>query len=840
MSLVAHPVNETVVDGSTYGSHIRTPQPNSDATLGPVLWVPYNEPQVQSDFWNLWRTGFLDNLWIEVIDEPYPNGVMGKHVVFHIEERPRVKVVDYMPSRGDKLKIEITKIEQMMTERNVQIRIDSFIDQSVVRRVKGIITELYAEKGYADATVTTSVTELPTGPKLVQLTFTVDEGPKVKVGEVVFEGNKAFTDGKLRGKMKDNKPGGFLGFITGTGTYQPAKMADDAEKVNEFYQNEGYARAVIGAHQIETIRDTRDGKTRFIRLRIPVDEGVRYKLGAFNIADNTMVKAEFLRPLFKIQTGDFYSAKPIRKGLQEAQKVYGTGGFYQFNPRVEACPRGFDCVTLEPIPDQEKPSIIDVTVRMVEGKQFFVNRVTFVGNTTTRDNVVRREMRVFEGGVFNSNALTDSIKRLNQLGYFKPLEGKTEEIQITPVPKADNRVDVKIKVEEQNRNQISFGAGVSQYDGFFGQLSFQTSNFLGRGETVGISLQRGSQASQYQVSFSEPYLWDRPITFGTDIYSRRARYPLLYSQESQGMNVIVGYPLADYTRLVLGYSYEKVRVFDISSLYVSPEMLANNPTLRASLLIDQNGRQTVSKVTPSLVYNTVDHPIFPRSGRKLTASVELAGPGGNTTFIQTRVDAIMYIPLSTRVAFGMHGEGQYVVPRGETSTLPIFEKFFQGGEYSVRGFDLRTIGPRDPISNLVIGGNKSLVFNAELYYNIAGPVRVLGFFDAGQVQDFGVNLRWKDPITELVFPGQPLLTGPLGPGGILTPIGGSPQPQVITVGETHAFKTSTGVELRFFMPVLNVPFRLIGAYNPSRRGVYNNSLQPQQKFTFRFAVGVTF
>jgi outer membrane protein insertion porin family len=395
MSLVAHPVNETVVDGSTYGSHIRTPQPNSDATLGPVLWVPYNEPQVQSDFWNLWRTGFLDNLWIEVIDEPYPNGVMGKHVVFHIEERPRVKVVDYMPSRGDKLKIEITKIEQMMTERNVQIRIDSFIDQSVVRRVKGIITELYAEKGYADATVTTSVTELPTGPKLVQLTFTVDEGPKVKVGEVVFEGNKAFTDGKLRGKMKDNKPGGFLGFITGTGTYQPAKMADDAEKVNEFYQNEGYARAVIGAHQIETIRDTRDGKTRFIRLRIPVDEGVRYKLGAFNIADNTMVKAEFLRPLFKIQTGDFYSAKPIRKGLQEAQKVYGTGGFYQFNPRVEACPRGFDCVTLEPIPDQEKPSIIDVTVRMVEGKQFFVNRVTFVGNTTTRDNVVRREMRVF-------------------------------------------------------------------------------------------------------------------------------------------------------------------------------------------------------------------------------------------------------------------------------------------------------------------------------------------------------------------------------------------------------------------------------------------------------------
>jgi outer membrane protein insertion porin family len=839
LELFAHPVNELIVDGNTYNAHLKARPSDSRVDL----WSVYDESVIQSDFWNLWRTGFLDNLWIEVIDEPYDNGVMGKHVIFHVEERPRVKVVDYAPTRGDKLKIEQSKIEELMTERNAQIRVDSFIDQSAVRKVKGIISELYAEKGYADATVTTSITELPSGPKLVQLTFTVDEGPKVKVGEVAFDGNQAFSDKKLRGKMKDNKPRGFFGFITGGGTYQPAKMPDDAEKVNEFYQNEGYVRAVIGQHQVETIRDTRDGKTRYVRLRIPVDEGVRYKVGAFNIADNTMVKTEFLKPLFKdVKTGDYYSAKAIIKGMREAQKVYGSAGFYQFNPRVESCPRGFDCQTMEPIPDQEKPPIVDVTIRMVEGKQFFVNRLTFVGNSTTRDNVVRREMRVYEGSVFDSNALTNSIKRINQLGYFKPLEGKADEIQITQVPKTDNRVDVKIKVEEQNRNQISFGAGVSQYDGFFGQLSFQTSNFLGRGETVGISLQRGSQARQYQVSFSEPYLWDRPITLGTDIYSREARYPLLYSQRSQGMNFIVGYPLADYTRFFIGYSYENVHVFDISSAYVSEAMLANNPQLRAALLLDQGGKQTVSKVTPSIVFNTVNHPIFPTDGRKLTASVELAGPGGNTTFIQTRLDAIWYIPLtqSQRVAIGMHGEAQYVIPRGETQTLPIFEKFFQGGEYSVRGFDMRTIGPRDPISNLVVGGNKSLVFNGEIYYNIAGPVRVLGFFDAGQVQDFGVKLRWKDPITELRFPDRPLLSGPIGGFGVLTPIGGGPQPQVVTVGETHAFKTSTGVELRFFMPVLNVPFRLIGAYNPSRRGVFNNNLQPQQKFTFRFAVGVTF
>ncbi len=839
MQLVAHPVNETVVEADTYGFHIKTTRPPESDDPNPA-WVPYDERAIQGDFWNLWRSNFLDNLWIEVRDEPFANGVMGKHVLFHIEERARVKVVDYAPARGEKLKVDLSKIEETLRDRDITIRLDSFVDQAVIRRVKGVLLELHAEKGYTDATVTTSVTELPSGPKLVQLTFTVDEGPKVKIGEIVFDGNEAFSDGKLRKQMKDNKTGGLFAFITSGGTYLPGKMPDDADKLTEFYQNEGYVRAVVGAAKVEVIKDSRDGKTRHIRLRVPIDEGVRYRVGAFNIADNTLVQTTFLRPLFKVQEGDFYSAAKIRKGLQDATKLYGSAGFYQFTPRVEACPRGFQCETLEPIPDQDKPPVVDVTIRMVEGKRFFVNRLTFAGNTTTRDNVVRREMRVYEGGVFDSQALTESVRRLNQLGYFKPLEGRPEEIQITPSPKGDNLVDLKLKVEEQNRNQISFGAGVSQYDGFFGQLSFQTSNFLGRGETVGISLQRGSQARQYQLSFSEPYLWDRPITLGADIYRREARYPLLYSQQSQGFNVIVGYPLADYTRLFMGYSYEKVRVFEVAEAYAAAALLASNPQLRAALLLDQDGRQTVSKVTPSVVFNTVNHPIFPTNGKKLTAGLELAGLGGTTSFIQTRIEGIWYIPLSKRTALGFRGEVQYVEPRGDTNTLPIFEKFFQGGEYSVRGFDIRTIGPRDPISNLVIGGNKSLLFNAEYYFSIAGPVRVLAFFDAAQVQDFGQPLVWYDEITQVTFPDRPLLSGPIGLAGNLTPVGGGPQPVVVVTGKTPAFKSSMGGELRFFMPVLNVPFRLIAAYNPSRYGVFNNNLQPQPKYTYRFAVGVTF
>jgi outer membrane protein insertion porin family len=471
---------------------------------------------------------------------------------------------------------------------------------------------------------------------------------------------------------------------------------------------------------------------------------------------------------------------------------------------------------------------------MIEGKQFFVHKITFTGNSTTHDNVIRREMRVWEGGVFNSTMLKESIRRLNQLGYFQPLEGTSEEIQIATTPGTDNQVDIKLKFTEQNRNQLSFGAGVSQFDGFFGQLSFQTSNFLGRGETFGVSLQKGSQARQYQVSFSEPYLFDRPITVGMDVFARQFIFPLQFTQDTIGGNFVVGVPLADYTRLFTGYSYEEIEVLDVNPLYLS----TTNPVLRESLLLDLDGRRTVSKISPSVVFNTVNQPIFPSDGQRYTASLDIAGLGGNTFYWQSRLEGIWYIPLNNRLSFGFRAESQYVRPYGRTETLPIFEKFFLGGEYSVRGFDIRSIGPRDSVSRVVTGGNKTLLFNGEFYINIAGPVRALFFYDAGQVRDLGESFEWYEDITE-IRPNLPLLFDP-NAGRILTPPGGSNAPDVVVIGRTPAFKTSTGVELRFFMPVLNVPFRLIAAYNPQRFGVLNNNLLRTPRFTFRFAVGTTF
>ena len=778
--------------------------------------MPYDEATLLRDFDALWKTNFLEDLWIEVIDEPYDNGVAGKHVIFHMEERARLKAIDYDGSK----KVPISDIEDALREKNILPRFDTFIDQAQIRRVQTVIRELYSDKGHLATTVTPEMTSIGGGPKLVRLTFRIEEGPEFKIREVDFQGNTVFDDGDLIGAMKENKPGKWWSFIMSTGTYHESKFEEDAERVTEFYQNRGYLQARIGQPAVDVIEDSADGKKRYIRLRIPVDEGPQFRVGSFTVAGNTAVKADILRKAFKIEEGDIVRRKDIVKGMEEIHKLYGIFGYWQADSTPTFCFRGTNCETGEPLqPGAPLPPIVDVTMRITEGKQYLVHRITFLGNTTTHDAVIRREMRVYEGGVFNSENLTDSIKRLNQLGYFKPMED-ADAIQVTPAPGADNLVDIKLRFEEQNRNTLQFGAGVSQFDGFFGQLAFSTSNFLGRGETLGIQLQKGGRARNYQLSFSEPYLFNRPITAGLDVYARQFIFLNQFTEDEVGGGIITAVPIGGYKRLSLGYSYAQIRIYDINEIY-------------RGLLQDIDYR--ISKITPGFVYNTVDHPIFPTSGMRYLASIGIAGAGGDTRFYTTNLEGIYYHKLSNRMSFGLRAQAQYAKPY-DGDLLPISERVFLGGEYTVRGFDLRSIGPRDPSSGAVIGGNKSLVFNAEYYINVVGPVRFLFFYDAGQVRGVGQSFAMRDPIREVANP--PLLFDPLRFSSLTDP--NAPPPIFITTGHTSAFKTSTGAELRFFMPVLNVPFRLIAAWNPQRAGVFNNNLRLTPRFVFRFAVGTTF
>jgi outer membrane protein insertion porin family len=817
--------NQTVIEPATYLYYIqlKASQPSQG------VWIPYDdtiEKTMLEDFHRLWNTNFLDNLSIEVDDYKFANGVIGKMVTYNMEERQRLKIG---PDFTGTKQIDTTKVDEKLKELNLQMRLDSFLDAGLIKKVGTVVQDMMKEKGFQNAEVTPEIKELPGGPKLVHLTYNIDEGPKIKIQSVEFVGNTAISDSTLQKRMKENKERPFyIRMFTGRSTYQEGKYDEDAERVVEYYRDQGYITVRVGQPELKVVSDSSDKKTRYVTLRIPVTEGNRYKVGDLSFEGNEVVKSDALRPMFRLASGEYYSEKAVRKGLEKAREVYGAGGYFEFtgypdykfrdqpNPAEPEAPAALKA---EAPAARTGPPIVDVVMRMQEGKQYFVNRITFTGNTTTRDNVIRREVRLVEDGVFNTEALKYSIKRLNQLGYFKPLEG-TKDVDVQKTPGADNKVDVKLKLEEQNRNQLTFGAGVSEFEGFFGQLSFSTSNFLGRGESLTLSAQSGSRAQQYQLSFTEPFLFDRNITGGFQLFKRSIRYVGQFTQESTGGVITFGYPLAPFTRFFTNYSYEQVRVTEISDIYTDPLVLARNPYLRDSLLIGQGGERIISKVVPSLVHNTVDNPITPTTGRRYTLAIDLAGLGGNTNFYKPTVEGVWYLRQNSRMSLGFRGQFEYIHSFHGTNELPIFEKLFLGGEYSVRGFDLRTIGPRDPITGLPLGGNKSVLFNIEELINIAGPVRLVLFYDAGQVQA-GPEVIGPAPFT----PDGRFFGAILRPGQNFT---------------FEDFKTSTGAEIRFFMPVLNVPFRLIFAYNPRREGVLDNQLQPQKAFQFRFAVGSTF
>jgi outer membrane protein insertion porin family len=817
--------NQTLVEPATYLYYInlKPSEPSKN------IWVPYDEAAektIHEDFLRLWNTNFLDNLSVSKREYTFSNGVVGELITYDMEERQRVKIVDYIGSK----ELESTKIDEKLKEQNLVIRADTFIDAGLVRKVGGVVVEMMKEKGFQGATVTPEIKDIPGGPKLVHISFRIDEGPKIKIRSIDFTGNQAISDGKLRRQMKENKQRMiWVRMFAGRSTYQEAKFDEDAEKVTAYYRDRGYVTARVGQPELKVVSDSPDKKTRLVDLRIPVVEGNRYTVGDFAFEGNTVVKSDDLRPMFKVESGKFYSEKAIRKGLEKAREVYGAGGYfeftgfpeYKFRDRPEtAAPEAPEALKAEVTPAPAGPPIVDVVMQMQEGKQYFVNRIIFTGNTTTHDNVIRREVRLVEDGVFNTEALKYSVKRLNQLGYFKPLEGGSKDVDVQKTPGSENKVDVKLKLEEQNRNQLTFGAGVSEFEGFFGQMSFQTANFMGRGESLTVSVQSGSRAQNYQLGFTEPFLFDRNITGGANLFRRDIRYIGQFTQESVGGVLSFGFPLAGFTRMFANYSYEKVRVTEISDVYTDPLVLARNPYLRDSLLIGQDGERIISKVVPSLIHNTVDNPITPTTGKRFTLSLDMAVLGGNTNFYKPVVESVVYWKQNSRLSLGWRAQYEYIHTFSGSKELPIFEKLFLGGEYSIRGFDIRTVGPQDPNTGLVLGGNKSILFNIEELIAIAGPVRLVVFYDAGQVQ-----------------PG-PETVGPAA----FTPLGAF-YGSTIMPGKNfnlRDFKTSTGLEVRFFMPVLNVPFRLIFAYNPQRDGVLDNTLQPQKSFQFRFAVGQTF
>jgi outer membrane protein insertion porin family len=749
----------------------------------------YDEDIIKADFRRLWDAGFLDNVSVEESDTPSGN----KALLFTVSERKRVQIVDF---RGSKA-LTKTSIEDKLKEKEATLKLDSFFDPSKARRAEDVIRDMLKEKGRLFGTVTYEAKTV--GGSGQQVTFNIDDGPKTKIKAITFQNNTVFSDAHLRGQMKKLKQAGFWNFswLTGKASYNEEKWGEDQETLRDHYLNEGFVTASIGEPKITYVDGKsglfKKGPIKWMLIDIPVSEGDRYRVGSVTFEGMKLFKPELVLPIFKIKDGEIYSEKKLKKGFEKLRDAYGAQGYFQYT--------GFTKRT----PNRDKKTV-DLVLDINEDKQYFVGKINFTGNESTRDKVIRREVYLTEGDVFSTELLKLSIRRINQLGYFKPIEKAPE---LGPSQLAEDKIDVTLKVEEQNRNQFTFGGGVSGLEGKFLNASFQTSNFLGQGETFQISAQTGKRTKNYQFAVSEPYLFDRPITAGIDLYKRKIIYQTFasanvfgYQDERTGASFTTGLPLGRFSRVFLNYAYE---VVNISQAQLDPNDPLNfsTPTISDSFLLEDFGKRRESRLSPSLVYNTVDNPFTPRRGIKLTASGQVTGGplGGTLNYLRPDLEAIFYIPHTKKTSLGIRAQYGMIRPFSGTSvidpvtgrsSLPFYLRFYMGGEQQIRGYNIRAVGPREPSSNALVGGDKFALLNLEYYFDVIGPVRALLFFDAGQAYLKGQKI--------------------------------TPRSAVV----------STGAELRFIMPVLNVPFRLIYAINPNADPLF------APKRTFKFAVGTTF
>ena len=660
---------------------------------------PYDVRKLRDDFRRLWDTGFLDDLRVEADDGP-----QGKLVRFVVTERKRIQIVDYRGSKD----LTTTNIEDELKKREAQIKIDTFYDQAKARKVESIIKEMLAAKGRPFATVKHEAKTI--GGSGQQLSFVIDEGPKAKIKQIVFDGNKVFSDAKLRGVLKNLKSSGFfnLSWLGGKTTYTEEKWLGGGEKdqhgdhgrLEDFYLNRGYVTVRIGQPKI-TYTDkpgaSKKKPAKDMKLEIPVSEGEQYRMGELKFEGLTVLKEPFVRNFFKLQPGEVYNDAKFKKAYEKLRDVYGQLGYFQWTGGTQRKP------------DPEK-KVVDITVKMEEDKQYFLGHINFTGNDSTRDKVIRREIYMNEGEVFNTEALKMSIKRINQLGYFKQMEGAPD---IRPSESADNKVDVTFKVEEQNRNQFTFGGGVRGLEGTFVNASFSTTNFLGAGETVTLAAQAGSRTKNYSLSVNEPYFLDRPITAGFDVFFRRITYltygttvtTVGYGEQMQGLSLNGGLAVGHFSRLFAGYSYQIIDIYDVDQKTLAAletTAIASGTSLPTN--VDASyfgglGRRYESAISPSWVRNTVDNPYQPRGGMRQTVSFGFVGGplGGNVDYYRPTIESIVYHPIGRKMALGVRGRDRLHPPVRLHHRDPLLPALLPGrrdADPRLRRPDGRALRPR--------------------------------------------------------------------------------------------------------------------------------------------------
>ncbi len=737
----------------------------------------YSADLIRRDFKVLWATGFFSDIRIDENEGQY-----GKIIVITVQENPIIRDIVYKTGK----KVKEDDIIDRLKEKDAYLLPYSYYSEHKIQRIESTIKELLAEKGLPAGKVETQINRQ--GQNELEIVFEINEGPRVRVGEIVFEGEPKLPDSSLMAAFAENKKHGVVAWITGKDAFKEADIAADLLLLKEKLQEYGYMEAHIGEPRFEDMekRSIFLSKQPMKRIVIPIEAGYRYTVGEVVVEGLKFFNAQFIRSKIKMQEGDIYSTKVRETAVEDIGEAYRDYGylFAQVRP-VEK---------LDP-----KHKKVNVTFMIFEGEVAFLNRLEFKGNIFTKDKVIRREMVLREGDRFSLSMFRDSLLRLNQLGLVE-LEG---EPKIQPNEEDPTQIDVMVSVTEMQRNNIQFTAGYSGYQGTFISLSYSTVNFLGAGERLELSLSYGSRYKNYSFGFTEPYFLDLPISVGFNSHDMFMAYPGLYNQRSRGIDFSTGSRIFGYWRGNLVYSYNNMDLSPYEGdddYYPGYGGYPGTGGIGGIGGIGGNynpyysyGNYHISSITPGIFRSTIDSPLTPSRGSLISVSAKFAGGilGGDVDMIKPRFEFTKYFPTYKRQAFGFHVEYSFIHSLADFDEVPYWERFYLGGERSIRGYNIYTVGPRDE-NGANVGGVKSLVFNAEYTIPVGGPLYTILFFDMGNA----------------------LL-----------------RPQQFNLNEMYA---SAGLELRIFVPALRVPFRLIFAYN--NRTIYRGD----SNYAFRFAIGTTF
>jgi len=822
----------------------------------------YDENSLHRDFIALWNSGRFDDIRIE-----RELGKDGWIITFVVVERPVVRSINYVGNKS----MSQSDILDRFKERKVGLVVESQYDANKIQRAKNVLLEMEAERGHQYAKVDAQVHRVP--PSSLEVTFKIDEGPKVKVGEITIVGNKSISSHDVITAMKNSHPIGIPHSILFENlfakTYDSTKLDEDRSRVQVFYQEKGYFTARVTDAQVSMRKVGGEGFHVWLiypnkigtraDIKLFVEEGPKYHLNNITFAGVKFFKTPeaLMTPLFGMSKGEVFSTGKLRKGIENMQKLYKDFGYADIV--VEP--------SFEPIPNSDK---IDLSLSVDEGSQFFVRRIDFSGNTTTRDRVIRRELLIDEGQIFNNRLWELSVLKLNQLGFFEPI--KAEEAADIKRDTKTNTVDITLKVKERGKNSIQLNGGVSGIAGSFLGASYSTNNFLGLGETLSLSSQLGTRLKEVRFGFTEPYFLDKPIQTGFTVYVNRFNYdqareasilsgsnliPLFnqlggnnllnYISDGYGFTVFGSYPLRrGFSRVGLSFGYD---ISSIKTLTNAASTYFNYIDFQGVGGPNQLTGIRTSKVIPSYTYNTINNPITPTGGKSFFISTSFAGSvlGGNVNTLEPTIDAKYFRPgLKKGHVIGMHLLARFITGYGG-KVAPPFSRYYMGGENDIRGFDIWGISPivylpTDVATVAVLnndgtprqqvqvvngvktfvpvtmsipsyqlafpGGDTSIVTNFEYRIPIVGPLTLAIFADAG--------------IDKLSRPGQLKLN----PGRVTQlnaefPEAGFTGEAYIAPG-TQKPRASTGLELQVLMPVVNAPFRLYWAYNPLLVRTYLN------------------